>query len=125
MSFLRGFVPRTIASQITGLIVISVLLGIGLASAVLLYLVNQGQNEVSREISAAVRAAHIATVAREAQAAHSPEQLSDLLARLRLDRMEVSIIPVDGLKPRERAEATPEPRPIAAVENDLREDWNA
>ncbi len=123
MSFLRGFAPRTIAGQITGLLVISILLGVGLASAVLLYLVNQGQNEVSREIFAAVRAAHIATIAREAQAAHSPEQLSDLLARLRLDRMEVSVIPVDGLRPKERAEAAPEPQPIAAVENDLREDW--
>ena len=76
MSFLRGFAPRTIAGQITGLLVISILLGVGLASAVLLYLVNQGQNEASREIFAAVRAAHIATIAREAQAAHSPEQLS-------------------------------------------------
>jgi signal transduction histidine kinase len=123
MSFLRGFAPRTIAGQMTGLLVTSVLLGVGLASAVLLYLVNQGQDEVSREIFAAVRAARIATIAREAQAAHSPGQLSDLLARLRSDRMEVGIIPVDGLKPKERAEATPEPRPIAAVENDLREDW--
>ena len=123
MSFLRGFAPRTIAGQITGLLVISILLGVGLASAVLLYLVNQGQNEASREIFAAVRAAHIATIAREAQAAHSPEQLSDLLARLRLDRMEVSVIPVDGLRPKGRAEAAPEPQPIAAVENDLREDW--
>lgn len=67
MSFLRGFAPRTIAGQITGLLVISILLGVGLASAVLLYLVNQGQNEASREIFAAVRAAHIATIAREAQ----------------------------------------------------------
>jgi signal transduction histidine kinase len=123
MSFLGRFAPRTIAGQMTGLLVISVLLGVGLASAVLLYLVNQGQNEVSREIFSAVRAARIATIAREAQAARSPDQLSDLLARLRLDRMEVSIIPVDGLKPKERTEATPEPRPIAAVENDLREDW--
>ena len=123
MSFLCSFAPRTIAGQMTGLLIISVLLGVGLASAVLLYLVNQGQNEVSREIFAAVRAARIATIAHEAQAAHSPAQLSDLLARLRLDRMEVSIIPVNGLKPKERAEATPAPRPMAAVENDLREDW--
>jgi signal transduction histidine kinase len=123
ISFLRGLAPRTIAGQITGLLVISILLGVGLASAVLLYLVNQGQNEVSRGIFAAVRAARIATITREAKASHSPAQLSDLLARLRLDRLEVSIIPVDGLKPKERVEATSEPRPIAAVENDLREDW--
>jgi len=123
ISFLRGLAPRTIAGQITGLLVISILLGVGLASAVLLHLLNQGQNEVSREIFAAGRAAHIATIAREAQAAHSPEQLSDLLARLRLDRMAVSLIPVDGLRLKERAEATPERRLISAVENDLREDW--
>ena len=123
MSLLRGFPPRTIAGQMTGLLVISVLLGVGLASAVLFHLVNQAQNETSRDILAAVRAARIATIAREAEAARSPTQLSDFLARVHPDRMEVSIIPVDGLKPTEPAAVRPGSRSFAAVENDLREDW--
>jgi hypothetical protein len=45
MSFLRGFAPRTIAGQITGLLVISVLLGVGLASAVLLPLSTRGRTK--------------------------------------------------------------------------------
>jgi signal transduction histidine kinase len=123
MRFRSSFPPQTIAAQITGLLVVSILLGVGLASTVLLYLFNQGQNEVSREVFAAGRAAHIATIVREAHAARSPEQLSDLLTHLRLDRMEVGPVPLGGLKPKDQIGEAPEPRAIAAVENDLREDW--
>ncbi len=71
-----SLMPRTIAGQITGLLCLSVLLGVGFASAILLYLVNQGRDEVDHQIFAAVQAARIAAITRQVQAAASPEELS-------------------------------------------------
>ena len=42
MCVVRRLIPGTIAGQITGLVIIAVLLGVGLASAVLLYLIDRG-----------------------------------------------------------------------------------
>jgi hypothetical protein len=81
MRVVRRLIPGTIAGQITGLVIIAVLLGVGLASAVLLYLIDQGQTGPNREILATVRAAHIAAIAKEAEAANSKEQLSLALRR--------------------------------------------
>jgi signal transduction histidine kinase len=117
----RRLAPRTIAAQITGLLIVSLLLGVGFASAILLYLVNQGRDEVDHQIFAAVQAARIATITRQVQAAASPEDRSSLLDRLRSDRMEVSLVPLDGLRPNEAAS---ERGPLPGVEESLAKDWS-
>ena len=77
----------------------------GFASAILLYLVNQGRDEVDHQIFAAVQAARIAAITRQAQAAASPDDLDALLERLKSDRMEVSLVPLEGLRPTAAAPA--------------------
>jgi signal transduction histidine kinase len=121
MRVVRRLIPGTIAGQITGLVIIAVLLGVGLASAVLLYLIDQGQTGPNREILATVRAAHIAAIAKEAEAANSKEQLSIALRRSRSNSIEATVVPAAGLAaPDELAPASPF---IAAVEASLRDNW--
>jgi signal transduction histidine kinase len=121
MWFMRRLIPGTIAGQITGLVIIAVLLGVGLASAVLLYLIDQGQTGPNREILATVRAAHIAAIAKEAEAANSKEQLSLALKRSHSNSIEATLVPAAGLAvPGEPAPASPF---IAAVEASLRDNW--
>jgi signal transduction histidine kinase len=119
----RRVAPQTVAGQITGLLIVSVLLGVGLASAVLLHLINQGRNEENREIFVATQAARIATVVRQAQASTSPEELSALLDRLRSDRIEVTPIPLKELRPAGLSQATAEQAFIPSVEQALVEIW--
>ena len=97
MWFMRRLIPGTIAGQITGLVIIAVLLGVGLASAVLLYLIDRGQTGPNREILATVRAAHIAAIAKEAEAANSKEQLSLALRRSHSNSIEATLVPAAGL----------------------------
>jgi signal transduction histidine kinase len=120
MSFVRSLIPRSIAGQITGLLCLAVLLGVGFASAILLYLVNQGRDEIDHQIYAAVQAARIAAITRQVQAATSPEELSILLERLKTDRMEVSLVPLEGL----RAAPIGTPGRMPNVEETLARDWN-
>ena len=121
MCVVRRLIPGTIAGQITGLVIIAVLLGVGLASAVLLYLIDRGQTGPNREILATVRAAHIAAVAKEAEAANSKEQLSLALRRSHSNSIEATLVPAVGLAaPGESAPASPF---IAAVETSLRDNW--
>jgi len=75
MRLLRRFAPRTITAQIASLVVVAVLLGVGLASAVLFYFFYTGQGGSSPEIGASVRAARIAAIVREAEEAQSPAAL--------------------------------------------------
>ncbi len=115
-------IPRSIAGQITGLLCLAVLLGVGFASAILLYLVNQGRDEVDRQIFATVQAARIAAITRQAQAAASADDLNALLERLKADRMEVSLVPLEGLRPAAGAPAVASGR-ILNVEESLARDW--
>lgn len=94
---LRRFAPRTITGQIAGLVVVAVLLGVGLASAVLLYFVYTGQTGASPEILAAVRAARIAAVVKEAEAARSPGELAQALRAARSRSGDVEAIPLAQL----------------------------
>jgi signal transduction histidine kinase len=94
MRLLHRLAPRTITAQIASLVVVAVLLGVGLASAVLFYFFYTGQSGSSPEISASVRAARIAAIVREAEAAPSPEALAQTLKAARSrggDVEEVSI----------------------------------
>jgi signal transduction histidine kinase len=121
MCVVRRLIPGTIAGQITGLVIIAVLLGVGLASAVLLYLIDQGQTGPNREIVATVRAAHIAAIAKEAEAANSKEQLSLALRRSHSNSIEATLVPAAGLAA--RGESAPASPFIAAVEASLRDNW--
>jgi signal transduction histidine kinase len=122
MSLIRRLIPRTIAGQITGLLFVSVLLGVGFASAILLYLINQGRDEVDHQIFVAVQAARIAAITRQVQASSSPEDLSALLRRLKSDRMEVSVVPLAGLRPNAAAAAAAPDR-VPSIEETLARDW--
>jgi signal transduction histidine kinase len=118
MPILRRLIPGTIAGQITGLLIVAVLLGVGLASAVLLYLIDQGQTGANREVLAAVRAARIAAIAKEAEAVNSKEQLS--LALRTSHGIEATLVPAAGLSaPGESAPASP----LTAIEANLRDTW--
>ncbi|WP_158817657.1 ATP-binding protein [Methylocapsa sp. S129] len=99
MGFLRRFAPQTITAQIAGLVVVAVLLGVSLASAVLLYFFYTGQPGVSPEIMAAVRAARIAAIVKEAEAAPSPIELAQALKAARSHSQDVELIPIARLVP--------------------------
>lgn len=120
---LRRLAPRTVAGQLTGLLCIAVLIGVGFASAILIYLINQGRDEVDHQIFSAVQAARIATITRQVRAT-APEDLPDLIGRLKSDRMEVSLVPLDGLRPSTAGTAALEPRSVSSVEESLARDWN-
>ena len=121
MRVVRRLIPGTIAGQITGLVIIAVLLGVGLASAVLLYLIDRGQTGPNREILATVRAAHIAAIAKEVEAANSKEQLSLAMRRSRSNSIEATLVPAAGLTA--SGESAPASPFIAAVEASLRDNW--
>ena len=97
MSFARRLVPRTVAAQIACLVIVAVLLGVGSASAALLYLLHFGQPAASPEIMAAARAARIATLVKEAQATRSPGELAHVLKAAQWRVMDVEVIPIARL----------------------------
>jgi signal transduction histidine kinase len=99
MGFLHRFTPRTITAQIASLVVVAVLLGVGLASAVLLYFIYTGQTGASPEIMVAVRAARIAATVKEAEAARSPAELAQMLRAARSHSTDVEQIPIARLAP--------------------------
>lgn len=121
MSVVRRLIPGTIAGQITGLVIVAVLLGVGLASAVLLYMIDQGQTGANREIFTAVRAARIAAIAKEAAAANSKEQLSLALRRSHSNSIEATLVPAAGLAAPD--EVAPASAFVAALEANLRDNW--
>jgi signal transduction histidine kinase len=124
MLSLGRFAPRTIAGQITGLLIVSVLLGVGLASGVMLYLMNQGRTEMDREIFAAIQAARIATIVKQAQASASPEDLTRLLEGLHSDRMAVRLVHLGPEGPSARAGLPSQLGLNGAIEKNLQADWN-
>jgi len=62
MNVLHRLVPRTIAAQITCIVIAAVLLGAGLASAVVFALFSTWQTSANQEVMAAGRAARIAAI---------------------------------------------------------------
>jgi signal transduction histidine kinase len=84
MRLLRRFRPHTITAQVTCLIVAAVLSGVGVTSAVHVYVAGPSKNSYDPEIVAAARAARIATIVEEARAARSPQELARVLATARL-----------------------------------------
>jgi len=121
MRALRRLLPRTIAGQLTALVIVAVLLGVSLASAVLLHLFDQGQAGSNHELLAAVRAARIVAIVKEATATKSKDQFSLALRPAHSNSVEASVVPAAGLTV--VAEAPPASALIGAVETDLRDTW--
>ncbi len=122
MGVLRRFAPQTITAQITCLVIAAVLLGVGLASAVLLYWLYNGQATASSELAAAGRAARIAAVVREAEATQSPGELDSLVKASRRRGVDVERVPTAGLASARNGVAH-NPAFVRAVRATLQDTW--
>ena len=79
MKVLHRLVPRTIAAQITCIVFVAVLVGVGLASSVVFALFSNLNTAANQDIMAAGRAARIAAIVHKAEALRSPERLAQVL----------------------------------------------
>ena len=121
MRLLR-LLPQSITSQITCLVIVAVLLGVGIASVVLFYLF-YGQAGPNTETIATIRAAHIAAIVREAESAKSATNLEPIVKRAERHNMEVRVISTAGAETLDGS-STHEPSPIAkTIVAVLRETW--
>jgi len=122
MNILRRLVPRTIAAQITCIVIGAVLLGVGLASVVLFLLFSNSQVATNQDIMAAARAARIAAIVHKAEAFRTPEQLAQVLDSYRSSSLNIEIIPLVQLAAApDRAAADSEH--VRLVKADLAENW--
>ena len=122
MKVLHRLVPRTIAAQITCIVIAAVLLGAGLASAVVFALFSTWQTSANQEVMAAGRAARIAAIVHKAEAFRSPERLAKVLESYRSPSLNVEIMPLDRLEPIEDAHGS-DSEYIRMVKADLEENW--
>jgi signal transduction histidine kinase len=79
MNLLRRVAPQTIAAQLTSLVIVAVLLGVGLASTVLFHFFYNVQGGINAEILPAVRAARIAAIVKMAEESRSQAELTRVL----------------------------------------------
>jgi signal transduction histidine kinase len=109
---------RTIAGQLTSVVVAAVLFGVFLASAVMLYLLYSGGVGPSRETLAQVRAARIAAVVNGVREAATPAEAIALTRRANVDPVRVS-----WAAPPQGEASAPKSQLVADVEADLRRSW--
>ena len=119
---LGRFVPRTITAQIACLVIAAVVLGVGLASGVLLYLFYSGQAGSRSDIAAVVRAARIAAVVREVRAAETPADRERALKTARRRGAEVVKTPSAGVDAALRGEPH-DAAFVQAVKTALDDEW--
>jgi signal transduction histidine kinase len=122
MNFLRRFAPQTITAQITSLVIIAVLLGVGLASAVLFYLFYTGQAGPSAEIIATARAARIAAIVKKAEESQSPTELARMLDMERSPSVDVEQVPMARLASMPSSSAH-NPDFVSSIKTKLEETW--
>jgi signal transduction histidine kinase len=113
----RRSLPRTIAGQLTAVLVAAVLFGVCLVSALMFYLIYSGDLGPSRETLAEVRAARIAAVVNGVRQAKSPAEAVALAKRANEDPVRVRW----GLPP--AGAAVPPTGLVADVEDELRRSW--
>ncbi|WP_133650971.1 ATP-binding protein [Paraburkholderia flava] len=77
---LKRYLPKSIAAQLTTVVLVSVLLGVLLTTATLSIVVTRSGMRMDPEAKAASEAARIATIVKEAANARSPEQLANVIA---------------------------------------------
>ena len=116
---LARWLPKTIAGQLTSVLVAAVLFGVLLASGMMVYLLSSGGVGPSRETLVQVRGARIAAVVNGVQHAASPAEAMALVKHANVDPVRVSwAAPPASGKP-----ARPGPKLVADVEEDLRRSW--
>ena len=122
MNVLHRLVPRTIAAQITCIVFVAVLVGVGLASSVLFALFSNLNTAANQDIMAAGRAARIAAIVHKAEALRSPERLAQVLDSYRSASLNIELMPLDRLA--SMKDGTPaESSYIRMVKADLEESW--
>jgi signal transduction histidine kinase len=122
MKVLHRLVPRTIAAQITCIVIAAVLVGVGLASSVVFALFSSWQTSANQEVMAAGRAARIAAIVHRAEAFRSQEQLASVLDSYRSPSLNIEITPLDRLEPIQDAPGS-DSEYIRMVKADLEENW--
>ena len=122
MTVLGRLAPRSITSQITCIVIAAVLLGVGLASAVLMYLLYNWQTGANPDLLASARAARIAAIVRSAEATHSQAELAQVLKAHRWPGMDVAEISLRNLAG--MPEASPHnPAFLQSMKTMLQDDW--
>lgn len=114
--------PRTIAAQITCLVVAAVLSGVALTSAVQMYILPNWEASREPEIVAARRAARIAAIVEEIRTARSVAERRQVIAAARRAGSEVEAVQ-PALVAFEPADAVRTPRSAQLVLNRLADDW--
>lgn len=122
MKSLRRLMPRTVAAQITCLLVVSVLFAAALTSAAAIYFYRASTSAWSFETLSAVRAARIAAVIREAQAARSDADLAGIVGAASRSGLHVEVLSKARLDLLPRAESRPADM-VRSIVEDLRRTW--
>jgi signal transduction histidine kinase len=122
VSVVSRLAPRSITAQITAIVIAAVLLGVGLASALLLYLFYDRQAGPDLELVAAGRAARIAAIVRMAEATRSPAELAELLRAHRLANKDVEEAPLESLDSKPNS-APHNPAFVQSIKAMLEETW--
>jgi signal transduction histidine kinase len=122
MTARRRWIPRTIAAQITCIVIAAVLLGVGLASIVVFSLFNNSQGGANQDVWAIARAARIAAIVQKVKAIGDPRQVSRVLDTYRSASLDIDLVPISRLEtaPRRRGADT---EFLAKVRRDLAETW--
>lgn len=116
----QSLLPKTITAQLTGLVISAVLLGVGLSSAVFLYLLSDWDAGARSAIATSARAATIAAVTMEARNTHAAETLSHIIGTAQWPNMQVVQVPIGQL-------TCSEPKPHGfrdSVTKILEKNWN-
>jgi signal transduction histidine kinase len=117
---LHGFRPRTVAGQLTGVVVAAVMFGVVLASTVMFYLVYSGGIGPSHDTLVQVRAARIAAIVNGVLEARSLNDAVYLTKHANRDPVSVSWAALPKTK---AAEGAPHSAMVAEVEQDLQKGW--
>jgi len=113
--------PRTVAGQLTGVVVGAVLFGVCLASVVMFYLVYSGGVGPSRQTLAQVRAARIAAILRHVSTMQSPGDVPFYLKHISGEPVSVRWAKLPALTD---AVGPPPRQLVADVEKELTTNWD-
>ncbi|MHB8814493.1 MAG: sensor histidine kinase [Steroidobacteraceae bacterium] len=115
--------PRSIVVQITGLLVMSVVLGVGLTAAVALYVYRGSITPMSAETLAIARAARIVAIVRRAQATTSEIQLEKLVEAARQPGIDVELLPPTPVDEARPTAGGPWPVAVRSIVDELERTW--
>jgi signal transduction histidine kinase len=116
----QAFRPRTVAGQLTGVVVGAVLLGVVLASAVMLYLVYSGGVGPSRDTMVQIRAARIAAIVNGVLEARSLNDANYVAKHANSDPVHVAWA---ALPKPQTSDGAPRNKMVADIEQDLHQGW--